>query len=261
MNLLIRKDINTFNIACFLLIFSTGLNAKSLILKDIGGNIVTGDTIDVVFYPGTDHGWTELKVEVFLKNISNDTLEAGFKKKEFTRKSDEYHSFCFAGNCVYSSTYISPYHAIITPGVVDSSFSGHFRFYDTLHMPNKCLVSYTFYNVNNTADSSIVYVSYNTMHQLGVNDHSTTNVILSNALPNPANEILYLNYRLLNTVSSHQTFMIISNSLGECLRKQLLTQDIGSLTIHTIDWKPGIYYYFIISGNVQLTYNKCIIIH
>jgi hypothetical protein len=261
MNLLFRNITNTLKIACFLLIFPTGLNAQNLILKDVGGNVVTGDTIDVVFLPGPDHGWTELTVEVFLKNISNDTLEAGLKKKEFTRKFDEYHSFCFAGNCVDSSTHTSPYHAMIVPGGVDSSFSGHFRFDDLLHVPNKCLVSYTFYNVNNPADSAIVYVSYNTMLQSGVSDYSSNNAFLSNAFPNPVNDFLNFNYNLLNTISSKQAYLVISNTLGQCQRKQLLTEDIGSISINTSDWKPGVYYYSILSGNVRLAYHKCIIIH
>jgi hypothetical protein len=261
MNLLIGKNFNTFLVVCLLWIITTGSTAQSLVLKDAGGNIVNGDTIEVVFHPGTDHGWTELKVEFYLKNISNDTLETGFKKKEFTRKSDEYHSFCFAGNCVDSSTYISPYHAIIAPGRTDSSFSGHFRFDDTLHVPNKCLVSYTFYDVNNTSDSAIVYVIYNTLYQSGVAEYVKANVFLSDAMPNPANEILNFNYQLFNTASSHQTYLIISNNLGECQQKQLLTQDIGSISISTINWKPGIYYYSIVNGNAVLAYHKCIVIH
>jgi len=259
LKLLLLEKINIFLVVC--LLFSVRLNAQSIIIKDLDGKTVTGDTLEVVFHPGVDHGWTELTSRVFLKNVSNDSLEVGFKKKEFNLQADEYHSFCFAGNCVDSSTHVSPFHAIIAPGGIDSSFSGHFRFDDLLHVKNRCLVSYTFYNVKNTGDTAIVYVIYNTMLQTGVDESSKPNVFLSNSFPNPVNESLNINYSLKNTVYSSQTFLFISNTLGEFLKKQLLTQESGSLSINTVNWKPGMYYYFIFCGNVPIAFNKCIIIH
>jgi len=261
MDLLILGNIKFLKIVSLLLIFSTGLYAQNLVLIDMNENIVTADTIEVVFHPGPDHGWTELKFEVLLKNISIDTIEVGLKKNEFTKTFDEYHSFCFGGNCVDSSTHISPYHAIIPPGKTDSSFSGHFRFDDLLHVPNNCLVSYTFYNINNPSDSAFVYVNYNTLNQLGIHDNDSSNIFLSDAWPNPVNEMLIFNYRLINTVSKLPTYMILLNASGKCLHKQILTQNIGSISINTIDWKAGIYYYFILCGNVISAYKKCLIMH
>jgi len=261
LNPLIQISTNIIKVVCLLLIFSTGLNAQSIILKDESGTNITGDTIEVVFHPNSDHGWTELTFRAFLKNVSNDSLEVGFKKKEFNLQFDEYHSFCFAGSCFDSSTHVSPYHSIITPGGIDSSFSGHYRFDDLSHVKNKCLVSYTFYDVKNTKDTAVVYVIYNTMLQTGVDETSKAKVILSNAFPNPLNESLNLNYSLSNVIHSHQTYLIISNSLGECQQKQLLTEQNGSLSINTTNWKTGIYYYSIISGTILLANDKCIILH
>lgn len=261
MKQLIGNGIKIFKLVCLILFFSTSLNAQSIILKDVDGKTVNGDTIEVVFHPSANHGWTELTFYTFLKNISNDTLEVGFKKKEFNLQTDVYHSFCFAGSCFDSSTHVAPYNAIIPPADIDSSFSGHFRFDDLLHFKNKSLVSYTFYNVNNTVDSAVVYVIFNTLLQSWVDKSSKANVYLSKAFPNPVKESININYNLINIDQKLQPYLIISNSLGEIQQKQLLSLSRGSVSINTISWKPGLYYYFIMKGNVLLAGDKCMIIH
>lgn len=261
LNLLIRGSKNFLKIAFLLLLFSSGLNAQNIILKDLDGKTITNDTIEVVFHPTADHGWTELVFRVFLKNNSNDTIESGFIKKEFNLQKDEYHSFCFAGNCVDSSIHVSPYHAVIPPGGTDSSFSGHYRFDDILHVKSKCLVSYTFYDVKNNSDTAIVWVIYNTLLQTAINEFSKGDVLLSDAFPNPVNETLHLNYNLKNTSRGFRPFLIVKNSLGEFMQKQLLTEETGSISINTANWKPGVYYYFVSMNNNPIAFKKCIIVH
>jgi len=243
-----------------LLTITTGLQAQSLVLKDKNGTNVTGDTIEVVYHPGPDSGWTELVAYVFPQNTGTTTLTLGAKKKEYDRQPDEYHAFCFGGTCFDSTTYVSPFHDIIAPVGTDSTFSGHYRFDNILHVPNEFLVAYIFYDVNNTTDSAVVYVKYNTMLQVGIEDHSASALFLSKAWPNPVTDILNFNYRLSGKAGCADACMIVTNGLGERLEKRALIQNEGTVSFETRNWMPGIYYCSVVVDNYAVATNKCIVI-
>ncbi len=253
---------NLFKILCLFLAPTITLNAQSLKLKDQSGKDVAGDTLAVVFHPGPNHGWTELSIFIYPLNISDSALTVGLKKTEYNMHFDEYHAFCFGGSCYDSTTFVSPYNIFLESGKMDSSFSGHYRFDDLLHMPNECLVAYTFFNANNTADSAIVYVNYNTkLHLVGIQNHLESNKISSKAWPNPANEMLYMNYQFNTNVFSNYLTIIISNSLGEIICKQIISPNNNIVSFETKDWSPGFYYYSVVSGNGSIPTGKFVITH
>lgn len=245
-----------------LLFFVTvSLPGQSLKLLDKSGKDITGDTLMVVFNPGTEHGWTELSIAIYIKNTSNGLLSIGSKKTEFNIQPDEYHSFCFAGFCFDSSTFISPFNSDVKSGELDSSFSGHYRFDDLLHIPNECLVAYTFFNTNNTADSAIVYVIYNTkIHPVGLQKFAEPikNSVL--VWPSPNTNILNIRYDLIPVNIDNKPIIQIINSLGEIIVSQILENNKGLISFETNTWKEGIYYYTFSGDYLNIKPGKFIVL-
>lgn len=233
------------------------LCGQNLVLRDKEGNQVNNDTIEVVFYPTQNHGWTEITSEIYIENTSNDTLEVGFRKVQYNPiKEQEYHSFCFAGFCVDSSTYIAPFPTYILPGKIDSSFSGHYRFDDLLHEPGTYLVSYHFYNVNDSLDTAMVYVMYNTLNQLDIVEN-TNDLYVTKVFPNPAVEEISVSYRLPHTDKNY--LLLVTNFSGQCIYKQILPQESEIARINTREWASGIYFYSIVKENVCIIAKKFIV--
>lgn len=231
---------------------------QNLVLKDKNGKQVNNDTVEIVFYPGQYHGWTEITAEIFIENTSLDTLEVGFRKVQYNpTKEQEYHSFCFAGFCVDSSTYIAPFPAFIPPGVIDSSFSGHFRFDDLLHEPGTYLVSYHFYNIKDSLDTAMVYVIYNTLNQVSIEDGVTNNTRL-HVFPNPAIEQITLDYQF--PYNAKHCVLIVANMFGQCIYKQHLLHKNEIINIDTKNWVTGMYSIAIIQENRCLMFKKFTII-
>ena len=253
------KTHNVIFLLLFLLSFRS--NSQSLRVMDVNGTDVTGDTVEVIYQPGQYHGWTEISVEVFPVNIGSNTLELGAKKIEFNHQADEYHAFCFAGTCLPDFTFISPFTDILQAGQTDSTFSGHFRFDDTLHTPSVSRVAYVFYNVNNPADSAIVYVHYNTLLQSGIEDYDQSNLFLSEAWPNPANDAVNFSYRVEQGGSNEHFDVLISAITGEHMRKEVLVQKDGTLLLDTKALTPGVYNCVVVSGAFSGKARKFIVVH
>ncbi|MBP7102306.1 MAG: T9SS type A sorting domain-containing protein [Bacteroidales bacterium] len=238
-------------ITFILLIPSFYLCGQNLILKDKEGNHVNNDSVEVIFYPGQYHGWVEITSEIFIENIGNDTLEVGFRKVQYdTAKAHEYHSFCFAGSCYDSSTYVAPFPTYIYPGKIDSSFSGHFRFDDILHQAGKYVVSYHFYNVNDSLDTAMVYVVYNTLNQVSI-EESFGNIFTLNAFPNPTTDRITIAYDMPAIEKNYS--LVITNVCGQCVYKQALQTTTKVINIDTKGWSSGLYFYGIVEDT------KCII--
>ena len=219
-------------ITFILLIPSFYLCGQNLILKDKEGNHVNNDSVEVIFYPGQYHGWVEITSEIFIENIGNDTLEVGFRKVQYdTAKAHEYHSFCFAGSCYDSSTYVAPFPTYIYPGKIDSSFSGHFRFDDILHQAGK-------------------YVVYNTLNQVSI-EESFGNIFTLNAFPNPTTDRITIAYDMPAIEKNYS--LVITNVCGQCVYKQALQTTTKVINIDTKGWSSGLYFYGIVEDT------KCII--
>jgi hypothetical protein len=239
------------------LIFSYNLYSQHLILRDKEGKQVNNDTVEVLFYPTGNHGWTEITSEIYIENTTDDTLAVGFRKVQYNPiKAQEYHSFCFAGFCFDSSTYIAPYPTIILPKTIDSSFSGHYRFDDLLHEPGTYLVSYQFYNVNDSLDTATVYVIYNTLHQVEI-EENTAEISNLNAFPNPAIDQITIAYQLPN--NSEDYYLFVTNVFGQCIYQQSLHQEKEAININTKGWTSGMYVYRIVRNNKTIVGKKFLI--
>ena len=251
----------TIHTMALLMILSSGSMAQSLKLKDIYGADVTGDTIDLIFHPDTNHGWSEMIVEIFITNISGATIDVGAKKTEFNVQPDEYHSFCYGGTCFLNNTFVAPSAFIptITGGASDSSFSGHYRFDDLTHPGGICHVAYTFYDKTNPADSAIVYVNYNTLLLSADDGFDKANMFLSEPWPCPSSGIVNINYRLNDVRVSGTKYMVVSNMFGQRMAVIPVAEREGVISVNAGDWASGTYCCSVISGNGTIVSRRFLI--
>ena len=240
---------------------SLGLKAQTLKVFDLAGVDVTDDTVEVVFQPSSFHGWSELEIFLHVKNTGSSPVELGVKKMEFNLQADEYHAFCFAGTCEPDFIYVSPFTNLVLPNQADSSFSGHFRFDDTLHTPGICKVAYVFYDVNNPSDSAIVYVKYNTLLQLGLETLASENMSLSQAWPNPANEVVNFNLQISNSSLIEHSVAIISTETGAWTNNPTSVGADGSIRFDTQALPPGIYTCVVLDGKHERSVRRFMVIH
>jgi hypothetical protein len=255
------KKMKTIITLTCLLIGSVSLQAQSLKIKDVSGNNVTGDTVSVYFQPTQNHGWQELIEEFHVENLSASSKDLAVRKTEFNVDSTEYHSFCFGGMCFMNFTFISPFPVPVAGGTTDESFSGHYRFDDTAHTPGVCHVAYTFYDLNNTSDSAIVYVNYVTVLGAGIADHEMANVRLSDAWPNPSTALLHFNYTMDPIHTNQPAYLVISDVSGRRISQQMLENTNGALTLDVQTWDAGMYYYAVSSNGNLSTGKKFIVTH
>ena len=251
---------NSVKLICLLMVGCVGLHAQTIKLKDKGGKVVNRDTLQLVFHPGADHGWTEIAVEIFAQNMGNVTLTLGAKKTEYNMHRDEYHAFCFGGTCFDSTTFISPFTDFVQPGGIDSTFSGHYRFDDILHAKSECLVAYTFYDVNNPDDSAIVYVNYNTMLQSnGLKADAAATLFLSEPFPNPANELVF--FQCDPAFLNIPVTFIINSLAGERVLTIQVPAGQETFSANTSAFPSGLYYCSMFENNVLRRITKLMVMH
>ncbi len=237
-------------------IYAGRCQAQAIIIFDHSGKQVNNDTLTVAFHPNPDHGWTEIYVDLYVKNNSDSGAFFIARKSEFNLRNDEYHSICFAGFCFDSSVYTAPYPAIINARRIDSSFSGNFRFDDLTHPPGLCVVAYTFYHENDNADSAIVYVRYDTKTFTGLAENQTSPGKNFRCYPNPATGKLFISFDHLQSVSKLN--LSINNSLGQAVLSQVVTDNNNtSLDISAIP--PGIYLLTICDG-AEVLWNERVVV-
>lgn len=235
-------------------------NAKNIELFNKKGIRVDGDTVLVAFHPSTDHGWTEIYVYLDVRNNTASAMTMRVKKTELKIRSDEYHSFCFANFCYDSSVYVSLYSAVVDPGKTDSSFSGHFRFDDLLHPPGECIVAYTFFNVNDPGDSSIVYVKYNTAMFTGVAEATVSDLSGSILFPNPANNFVTFNSGNIHSVLESAKLRICNTSGKEIISIPISEWKEGQM-INISDLPSGVYFYSIVRRENAGLWKKLVVIN
>lgn len=112
-------------------------------------------------------GWVgaeTIDLAIVLKNNANNKVNIGAKKIELqTFGNDIQHTFCYAGQCYNTTTFISPFTVALNKNETDSTFLAHFLFENTTHKRGIYEVRYVFYDTLNPSDSVFVHVKYNSV--------------------------------------------------------------------------------------------------
>ncbi len=91
---------------------------------------------------------------------------------------------------------------------------------------------------------------------VGINSPNPTFNLSS--YPNPANELVTINYS--TAVDLNNAVLIISNELGQEVKRLSVNKSKGSLTINTDTMQSGIYFYSIVSSKIQSATKKMMVV-
>ncbi|MCX6352088.1 MAG: T9SS type A sorting domain-containing protein [Bacteroidetes bacterium] len=232
------------------MLLNFGLQAQSLKIQEWHqAKDITGDTVNLLFYDNSFHGWQSLNIEIFLTNKSNKQIVVGAKKIEYNKISKASHTFCFAFNCYDEKTYISPNYDTLKAGASDSSFSAHFLFQDSVHPASIYRTAYVFYDVANPTDSSIVYVNYDSRRIIGIIENSGGDFFFSNPFPTPSNGTSTIRYQCNKNFT-----MAMINTLGQTVFCGAHKLGSGEIIIDATHLQKGIYYCNILmQGGTRIT--------
>ncbi|MEI6506922.1 MAG: T9SS type A sorting domain-containing protein [Bacteroidota bacterium] len=230
----------------FVLLYSI-VGAQNLRVRELfSGKDLTGDTITIQSRYTTWVGAESLDLYLVIENKSNNVIETGAKKMELdSLQKDVMHTFCFAGNCFPTGTYISPSHAFISGGSTDSSFIAHYLFDNTVHVRGINHVAYVFYNTNSPTDSAVIYVTYNSVvSNTGINAIHSSNQTL-NIFPNPAST--QISFTIDESFNNKWSISII-NLIGKTVFAETINNP-HEIKIPVKELNSGLYFIKVQSGN------------
>jgi hypothetical protein len=222
--------------------------SQSLQLSDSTGPVANNSTIIKYGSPSAE----EIISYVFVKNITANPVTVKVKKVELMALQGTSNVFCW-GLCYSSEIFVSPDSIVIDAGGINTNdFSGHF-------IPNGVVgistIRYVFFNIYNPSDTVCVNIDFSTYPQ-GIRDLS--NITLSNAYPNPANNMVSFSYSGPQNSGSK---LIVRNILGSVVREADIAGTSGKLSLNTSELAEGVYFYsFIVNGNSLVT-RKLVIRH
>ena len=247
-NLITMKKI-LLSLLCFT-IFSGGF-AQSLSLTFADGTAINpGATIQFLGDPSDE----VIQAIVWVTNNSGETKEV--KAKKVINAGDTLagtvNTFCW-GLCYPPTTYVSPFSQEILPGAVCDQFYGD---YNPLEVPGVSKIMYVFFDVNNTTDTVAVTVEYNAS-PASVGDDLVSKVKFSEAYPNPARNVMNVDYTI--PVSVNRAAMIITNMLGSKVKEVTLENRSGKVQVPVSDLMNGIYFYSLVADDKLILTRKFVV--
>lgn len=221
--------------------------AKSQVLElynhDSQVLINNGDTIKL------DGLYTESEIvaHINVKNISASQVSVKCKKRHVIIDSNTTNTFCWADLCYPPSSFDPGVVKVLNPSQVDSTgFSGHYN-------PNDHnvtgIVRYIFYTT--TGDSAWVNFRYVNGPNDGVNDNTMFSSSMSFPYPNPAINVVNVNYTIANNA---EVVLQVYNICGKIEKQHTLTNTYGVSSINVSDLPSGIYFCsFNVNGSIVKT--------
>ncbi len=220
--------------------------AQSAVVLDDMDNDISGTQFDVAL-PGNSDVTTELLVH------NSDSVSHTYKCRRtiFTVASDDSTQFCWGGLCYNWNTNLSSVSLAIAPGdTVDfAAFGFHAIFRSKLSTITR-YVHYQFYDISTTSDSTGVTLKYNST--VGVDELDKIGGSISNAYPNPANEVVSMKYDI--NEYSQKGKIVFYDMVGKSVKEIALNDKKGTAKINVDDLNSGVYFYsFVVDGKAIST--------
>ena len=193
----------------------------------------------------------ELIFEANIKNNTEGVLRIGVIRLNIDTVPGTSNSFCWSGSCFPSTTDTSTTVHVLPAGqtTADGTFSGH---YIANEKKGITTIKYTFYDLGNPDVRDSVVVKYAYSAAEGVNDNTFNNVSFSDAYPNPATNMVNIDYNLNNNASSASVKVI--NLLGSVVKTANLSVGSNKVSFDVSDLTQGVYFYsIIVDGNIYQT--------
>ncbi len=212
-----------------LLILTIGLQAQSLWLYQGENSIASGSEVTVLNTP--DHDPVELSLVV--SNNSGNGMDVKVKRTDLSLVTGTNANFCWGTSCYPPFVYDSPESVRIDPGASNSSFRG-----DYTHGGNTgtSRILYSFYDINNPADSSWVIVNYTIAV---IADHSFEITYNSAALVN--NQEINALYEPAHDPAEISALVKNINTIPVSVKVRKYDLSLMANTTSNICWGPSCY--------------------
>ena len=229
----------------------SGIFAQSFSLTYSDGTAINaGATIQFLGDP-TDE---VIQAIVYVKN--NSAVAKDVKVKKVINEGDTLpgtiNTFCW-GLCFTPETYISPVSQTIEAGAVCTQFYGD---YNPVTVPGVSKIMYVFFDVNNTSDTVAVVIKYNAS-PASVNDDLINFVKFSVAYPNPAINVVNVDFKIPESIS--KATIIVTNMLGSKVKEVVLNDRTGKAQIQVTDLVNGIYFYSLVADDQLILSRKFVV--
>lgn len=117
-------------------------------------------------------------------------------------------------------------------------------------------ITYVFYDMNNTSDSSFVKIEWNST-AVGINEVDASKYQISNPYPNPSKAFVQFNYKL-NDAKDNATINVY-NLLGTKVKAVALNGMENKISISTNDLSDGVYFYSLTVSNKIVATKKFVV--
>jgi len=232
----------------FLTYFSVlGLFAQNLSLENSYGAVGNGDTIVMA----STNNSAVFAIGINVKNSNSKAIAVWVKKTELQIVPGSENYFCWA-QCYLPSTYVSPDSILIKGNGVAVDFSGD---YDSQGNVGASYIMYTFFDKNNPTDSVAFVVKYLAGSGVGI-EETTPQAEVSNLFPNPAKNIVSINYDLKGATNAR---LEIRNILGSVVKVVEINESKGTVKVDVSDLTNGVYFYSFIVDEQVITAKKLVI--
>jgi len=230
-----------------ILVASAPVFAQSLQIEDLGGNIISNQTIDLWY----DQTYATYSQDFNVRNISGSTKKIMAERHQVFINTPGYELFCWV-LCYGPNTNVSPTAASMNANAVHV-FSSHYFHSNTNGIST---VIYTFYDSLNMADSARFTVNWH-ITPTGVNNLGPVSGNISAVYPNPASSNTSINYSLNN---AHVAYLKVFDLLGNELRQMSINPKEGIVNLNVADLKAGIYFCSIIADEKAISTQKLTIV-
>lgn len=238
-----------------LFVFAIGLiKAQPFIIKDKNGNDVTSTVID--FAVTNETGETSLGLDV----VNNTSTRRSVKVKKIeiallpSIVQPDYGFMMCWEQCYPPHVYITPDAIRMEPQQLVTNFTGDLRF--PIGILGTATAKFVFFDVDSPNDSSYVTINFN-IGNVGLNTIPSKLFKVSNAYPNPASSVVYIDYTLPANVSGAK--IKVSNLLGTTVTVLDLNKNEGKAGISVSDLKDGVYFYSLMINNSATITRKFVV--
>ncbi|NLA24067.1 MAG: T9SS type A sorting domain-containing protein [Bacteroidales bacterium] len=221
------KQIFTITLISFLAIQVFAQN--EIILKDLEGNVVNGQTISVNANINDDY---ESAIAYFsVTNNTSSALEIKVSKEIISAVPNTYNDFCWAGGCYPNNVHVSNGSLVLEANettVGDDLFSAK---YHCMGIEGETTIKYNLFDVNSDIQAwfSVKFIASQTS--------IPSNLIGNFVYPNPAKDFFYVD---INQFNAKNLKMEVFNVIGSKVYEMRIDGE-GKQTIDCSEWKKGMY--------------------
>ena len=200
----------------------------------------------------TPVGDGDISTKIIVRNTTNSSLEISVSRQTLSQSLGTENYFCWT-SCYDSQTSVSTQSKFFSQMEVDNiSFAVHFKNNDII--PASVSVKYCAFVTSNPSDSACTIVNYTVDSASGIDNFSATS--FSDLHPNPTSSTTFLDY---NLNSSDVAEIVVTDMLGNVIRKENISNQSGTLKFDVSDTKAGLYFANILVNGELKTIKRLVV--